>query len=469
MLDILFLFFSIVATFAMIELVESVLRLRVENQALKEEKQALQNEVKYMEDMHRLFTDLFRMCFTVLDLGQHILEELFPNGGSCISMLGPVLRKMFEYMVHSDLPFGFLRSGFCFTFKVHSSFSDFQIFARAFARYIYANQMLLPGTSFIVTAMEPVRGVAKFRSRDNIRVYTSYVFVVRFYDKNSQRSYVLQFKCDAGAWCPEEDFDVNILEFHATRGLSAILNGRMVPVLSIIRAICEKSAQWSIISDAHFSSLKNLLSMRSGAMYSLHGCPYIVETDTCPFSFESSKFALEFTGCNCVPHERKFSMEMLCERSKSDLTSLKCPFCKVVFPYLTYKPSRPQDQFSFDLSCLDEELSPEIKRLQSEALASVVKMVFQSDNLDAELLSEKLLNACKAPFPKRCRPRRDDPLDSLLFFKSESDDESDDESEDESEDESDDESEDEYDDESGGYDISPNYSDEWDTDYSDDE
>jgi hypothetical protein len=318
--------------------------------------------------------------------------------------------------------------------------------------------MLLPGTSFIVTAMEPVRGRSEFRSCDNTRVYTSYVFIVRFYDKNSQRSFVLQFECDAGNWCPEEDFDVNILEFHATRGLSAMLNGRMVPVLSIIRAICQKSAQWNIIPDAHFSSLKNLLSMRSD-MYSLHGCPCIVETDTCPFSFESSKFALEFTGCNCVPHERKFSMEMLSERSKSNLGNLNCPFCKVGFPYVTYEPNRPQDQFSFDLSCLNQVLSPEIKRLQSEAQASVVKMVFrsESDDLNAELLSRKLSNACKAPFPKRFRPRRD-PLESLLFFKSESDDESDYESEDESEDES------------GGYDVSPNYSDEWESsDYSDDE
>jgi hypothetical protein len=457
MLDIFFLFLSLVATFAMIELVEAVLRLRVENQALVEEKQAYENDVKYIEDMHRLFTDLFRMCFNVLDLGQQILEELFPNGGSCISIHGPVLRKMFEYMMHSDLPFGFLRSGFCFTFKVHSSFADFQLFARAFAQYFYTNQMILPGTSFIVTAMEPVRGRSEFRSCDKTRVYTSYVFVVRFYDKNSQRSYVLQFLCDAGGWCPEEDFDVNILEFHATRGLSAILNGRMVPVLSIIRAICEKSAQWNIIQDAHFSSLKNLLSMRSD-MYSLHGCPCIVETDTCPFSLESSKFALEFFGCHCVPHERKISMEMLSERSKSDLSSLKCPFCKVVFPCITYEPNRAQDQFSFDLSCLNQVLSPEIKRLQSEAQASVVKMVFRSDSddLDAELLSRKLSNACKAPFPKACRPRRN-PLESLLFFKSEFDDESDDESDYESEDESE------------GYDISPNYSDEWDTDHSDDE
>ena len=122
MLDIFFLFLSLVATFGMIELVEAVLRLRVENQALVEEKQAYENEIKNIENMHRLFTDLFRMCFNVLDLGQQILEELFPNGGSCISIHGPVLRKMFEYMMHSDLPFGFLRSGFSLLLRyIHPS------------------------------------------------------------------------------------------------------------------------------------------------------------------------------------------------------------------------------------------------------------------------------------------------------------------------------------------------------------
>jgi hypothetical protein len=457
MLDIFFLFLSLVATFGMIELVEAVLRLKVENQALNEEKQAYKNEVKNIEDMHRLFTDLFRMCFNVLDLSQQILEELFPNGGSCISMLGPVLRKMFEYMMHPDLPFDFFHSGFCFEFKVHSSFADFQIFARAFARFIYSIDMLLPGTTFVVTAMEPVRGRSQFRSCDRTRVHSSYLFVVRFYDKNSQRSFLLQFECDAGNWFPKENFDVNTLEFHATRGLSSMVNGRMVPVLSIIRAICEKSAQWNIIHDAHFSSLENLLSMRrNGAMYSLHGCPYIVATDRCPFSFESSRFALEFSGCDCHPHERKISMEMLCERSKSDLSSLKCPFCKVAFPCVTYEPNRPQNQFSFDLTCLNQVLSPENSReLQREAKASVVKMVFrsESDDLDAELLSRKLSNASKAPIRKHFRPQ-ENPIDSLLFFKRESDDESEDESDDESEDEYDDES----DDESDGY---TNYSEEW--------
>lgn len=472
MLDIFLLFLSLVATFGMIELVVYVLRLRVENQALLNEVKHLNNELKYMEDMHRLFTDLFRMCFTVLDLGQQILEELFPNGGSCISMLGPVLRKMFEYLMHSDLPPGFIQSGFCFTFKVHSSFADFQIFARAFARYIYGNKMVLPGTSFIVTAIEPLRGRAEFRSRDQIRVYTSYIFVVRFYDKNSKRSFVLQFECDTGDWCPEENFDVDLLEFHATRGLSAMVDGRTVPALLIIRAICEKSAKWNFRPEAHFSSLKNLISMIS-EMYSLRDCPCIVATDTCPFSFESSRFALEFSGCACT-QERRISIEMLCQRLKSDpLSSLKCPFCKTIFPFLTYEPSRPQDRFSFDLSCLDEELRPEkLRELQSDAQASVVKIDFESTDDEATLLLKQLFDIGKAPFPNHRRIPRD--LDELsLFFGEESDDESDDEPYDElvlryNSEES--ETDDEYLDwlnQNGGY--SPNYSDEWDTDYSDDD
>jgi hypothetical protein len=421
-LDIYLLFLSLVATFGIIELVVYVLRLRVENQALRNEGDNLNSALKYMEDMHRLFTELFRMCFTVLDLGQHILEKLFPDGGSCISMHGPVLRKMFEYVLHSDLPFNFLLSGFCFAFKVHSSFTDFQIFCRAFARYIYANQMRLPGTSFIVTAIEPVRGEAKFRSRNNIRVYTSYVFVVRFNDKNSKTSYVLKFECDAGNWCPEEDFDVNVLEFHATRGLSAMLNGRPLPVLSVVRAICEKSAQWNIIPDAHFSSLRNLISMMSD-MYSLHGCPCIVETDTCPFSLDSSKFALEFSGCACAPHDRRISVAMLCQRLESDpLSSLICPYCKRAFPLLTHEPNRRQK--GFDLSCIDEELSAEeIKILQSEAQASVLEMKFEPT--DMTLLLEQLSDIGKAPFPRRYRIRRDQPH-LLLFFGGESQDGSDD-------------------------------------------
>jgi len=460
-LDILLLFLSLVATFALIELAVYVLRLRVEVQGLREENQGFQSEVKYMEDMHTLFTNLFRMCFTVLDLGQHILEELFPNEGSCISMYGPVLRKMFEYLVHSDLPVQFLESGSCFTFKVHSCFVDFCIFARSFARYIHANQMRLPGTSFIVTSMKPVRPKAEYRSCDQVRVYRAYVFVVRFYDKNSKRSFLLEFKCDAGAWCPEEDFDVNLLEFHATRGLSAMLNGKMVPVLAIIRAICEKSTQWNIIRDAHFSSLKNVISMMESNMYSLHGCPSICPTERCPFSFESSSFALEFSGCKCAPHVREISVGMLCQRLKSDpFSTLKCPFCKVEFPSMAYEPNRSPN--SFDLTCLDEELSAaEIHRLQSDAQASVVQMVFQSADLEAKHLQEQLSNTGKARFSRYYRiPKFPDPL----FFGEESDDESDDESEDElvvgyNPEES------ESDDEDG--DRSPNYSDEWDSSDSD--
>ena len=457
MLDVFLLFLSLVATFGLIELVEYVLRLRVENQDLMNETIDLNSALKNMEDMHRLFTELFRMCFTVLDLGKHILEKLFPDGGSCISMHGPVLRKMFEYILHSNLPFDFLCSGFCFSFKVHSSFADFLIFAKAFARYIYGNKMLLPGTTFIVTAMEPVRGVAEFRSNDKIRVYSSYIFVVRFYDKNSQRSFVLQFKCDAGDWCPEEDFDVNVLEFHATRGLSAMFNGRPLPVLSVVRAICEKTAQWSIISDAHFSSLRNLISMMSD-MYFLRGCPSIVETERCPFSFESSKFALEFSGCACAPHDRQISVAMLCQRLKSEpLSKLNCPYCKTEFPFLTHEPNRVLK--GFDLSCIDEELSAEeIKILQSEAQASVVKMVFESTDDDATLLLEQLFDIGKAPFPRRYRIPRD-LLDSLLFFGGESDEEL----ESVHSDGYDSALRDFYEHSDDSGDRSPNYSDEWDS------
>jgi len=461
MLDAIFLFLSLVATFGVIELVEMVLRLRVENQALRNETVDLNSALKNMEDMHRLFTELFRMCFTVLDLGQHILEKLFPDGGTSISMHGLVLRKMFEYMLHSNLPSGFFHSDFCFTCKVHSSFADFQIFARAFARYIYAAQMLLPGTSFIVTAMEPVRGVAEFRSGDNFRVYSSYVFVVRFYDKNYQRSFVLQFKCDAGDWCPEGDFDVNVLEFHATRGLSAMLHGRPLPVLSVVRAICEKTAQWSIIPDAHFSSLRNLISMMSD-IYALHGCPSIVETERCPFSFESSKFALEFSGCACAPHDRQISVAMLCQRLKSEpLSSLMCPYCKTEFPFLTHEPNRLLNRF--DLSCIDEELSAEkIKILQSDAQASVVKMEFESkDDDDATLLLEQLSVIAKAPFRRRYRIPRDQ-LDLLLFFGGESH-ESDEELESVHSDGYDSALRDFYEHSDDSGDRSPNYSDEWDS------
>jgi len=97
----------------------------------------------------------------------------------------------------------------------------------------------------------------------------------------------------------------------------------------------------------------------------------------------------------------------------------------------------------------------EIHRLQSDAQASVVQMVFQSADLEAKHLQEQLSKTGKAPFSRFYRiPEFPDPL----FFGEESDDESDMESEDElivgyNPEES------ESDDEDG--DRSPNYSDEW--------
>ena len=429
-----------------LKLAESVQKTRAndfeaKSKALLVENQKLHQElltVKEQNDLKRLAIQMFCLLFNTLQLSQQILENLFSNDPTVrASASGPMIRKMFEFVTHLLLPSNFLDSGNSIDIILHTGINQFMEFSIAFAKFIYASNMELPGCDFIVCSIsEPKKAKRKFSS-DGSRVYEFVKFEVSFYCRNTRKTFKIVFSCDHGRTFPQEDFVVNSLTFDSIRGFSSLVNGSPVPVLQIIMGIINQRAQWTRLPDAHFSGIRRVLELRS---YVLHGCPFVTSTDFCPFSQEKSKYALEFSGCRCGI-DRSISIGMICGFLKSNPNSpLRCPFCKEILPNLTHEPDCDPASKSFDLSCIEDAnflRTHELRRLQEEG-RSIRRIFGVHEILHSELretikelaFSEKVFNR-RSHLPDLPNLSEDE---EQLFFPLNSDEDSEPEPEPESED-----------------------------------
>jgi len=327
--------------------------------------------MQQQQGTRRFATSLFSVCFSILQLSQEILVKLFPDDQTVhATVSGPTIRKMFESVTHSHLPLNFFDSGDSINIKVHTGIDQFMEFSLAFSRFIYAANMELPGSDFIVCDMKKPRKVKRVLSNDGQLVYEFVNFVVSFYCRNTRKKYKIVFSCDAGHSFPQEGFDVDSITFDAIRGFDARAQGSQIPVLQIIMGIVNRRAQWYREPNAHFSGFGRVLALLGTRMYVLHGCPFVSKTDFCPFLQGASKYALEFSGCSCN-QDRIVSIGMFCEFLRSNPDSpLCCPFCKDVLQNLTHEPDCAPE--SFDLSCIDHEnvLNPgELLVLQEDGMS----------------------------------------------------------------------------------------------------
>jgi hypothetical protein len=310
--------------------------------------------VKEQHDIKCFAASFFSTCFNTLQLSQEILEKIFPDDQTVrATVCGTTIRKMFEFVTHPLLPLNFFDSGDSIDIKLHTDTDQFMEFTFAFAKFIYASNMELPGGDFIVCGMYEPKKVQRVLSNCGQRVYEFVKFVVSFYRRNTQKKYKIVFSCDAGHSFPKEDFDVNSLTLDAIRGFDAWVNGSQIPVLQIIMGIMNRRAQWYSLPDAHFSGFLRVLNLRKTKMYVLHGCPSVSKTKFCPFSQDASKYALEFSGCRCVI-DQSVSILMLCGFLKSNPDRpLSCPFCKEILPNLTHELNCDPASVPFDLSCIE--------------------------------------------------------------------------------------------------------------------
>lgn len=314
--------------------------------------------------IRRFTTSWFSTSFSVLKLSQEILDKIFPGDRTVhATMSGITIRKMFEVLMHHLLPTNFFDSGDSIDIKLHTDINQFMEFAKAFARFIYAANMELPGGDFVVCGINEPRKVQRVLSNCGHRIYEFVKFVVSFSCRNTKKIYKIVFSCDAGHSFPQEDFDVDSLTFDVIRGFDACVNGSQIPVLQIIMGIMNRRAQWNRLPNAHFSGFLRVMNLRKTKMYVLHGCPSVSKTKFCPFSQDASKYALEFSGCRCGI-DRSVSIGMLCGFLKSNLNSpLLCPFCKEGLQTLTHEPD-------FDpVSCIENAnvlQQVELQRLQED-------------------------------------------------------------------------------------------------------
>ena len=399
--------------------------LLVENQRVCQQLKAANDAlvpVQEQNELRRFAIQMFSLFFNTLQLSQEIMEKLFPNDPTVrASSHGSTIRKMFEFVTHLLLPSNFFDSGDSIDIKLHTGIGQFIEFSIAFAKFIYASNMELPGGDFIVCGMDnPIKEQSKY-SMDGSRVYEAVIFVVYFYCRNTRKKYKIVFSCDHGRTYPKEDFDVNSLTFDAIRGFSSLVNGSPVPVLQIIMGIMNRRAKWNRLPDAPFSGILRVLELRN--KYVLYACPFVTRTDFCSFSLEPSKYALDFSGCRCGI-DRSFSISMLCEFLVSNPnTPLRCPYCKEILPNLTHENFDPTS-VAFDLSCIEDSnfLEPgELKRLQEEGRS--FPRIFGFDKSSPSELDEitgKLLSSEKVCHHRSHLPNLPELLDdeNLLFFHS---------------------------------------------------
>jgi hypothetical protein len=251
-------------------------------------------------------------------------------------------------------------------------------FARAFATYIYHNEMVLPGTDFIVTGLEKPRMCQKSVSSDGSRVIECAKFLVTFYDRETKKVFRLDFSCDAGYNPTLVDFDVNALTL-SSRGFEALVKGNQVPVLEIIRKIMARKANWCVDPDWHPSAIGRVMKMFSQC-YLLYGCPSISETEFCPLLQGGSDHSLEFSGCNCATSsgesmEVTLSLEMLCGylTTRRNQGPVKCPLCRGNFTELTHEMDRDVVA-PFDLSSIGILPPDDVLRELQERSRSFVRI-----------------------------------------------------------------------------------------------
>jgi len=342
-------------------------------QELEEAKKKIESLVPMQQqhDIRCFATSWFSVCFSILQLSQEILVKLFPDDQTVhATVSGPTIRKMFESVTHSHLPLNFFDSGDSIDIKVHTGIDQFMEFCLTFTKFIYAANIELPGSDFIVCSIKQPRKVKRVLSNDGQLVYEFVNFVVSFYCRNTRKKYKIVFSCDAGHSFPQEGFDVDSITFDAIRGFDARAQGSQISVLQIIMGIVNRRAQWYREPNAHFSGFKRVLDLLRTRMYVLHGCPFVSKTDFCPFLQGASKYALEFSGCSCN-QDRIVSIGMFCGFLRSNPDSpLRCPFCKDVLQNLTHEPDCAPE--SFDLSCIDHEnvLNPdELLVLQEDGMS----------------------------------------------------------------------------------------------------
>ena len=433
-----------------LKLAESVQKARFE--ALLEENQNLRQKLKTVQaandalrpiqeqnDLKRLANQMFCLLFNTLQLSQEILENLFRNDPTVrASASGPMIRKMFEFVTHLLLPSNFFDSGDSIDIMVYTGINQFMEFSIAFAKFIYASNMELPGCYFIVCGMSKLKKVKRNFSSDGSRVYEAVIFVVSFYCRNTRKTFKIVFSCDHGRTFPQEDFNVNSFTFDSIRGFSSLVNGSFVSVLEIIMEIMNQRAQWTRLPDAHFSGICRVLELRK--RYIIYGCPFVTSTPFCPFSQDYSKYALEFSGCRCGI-DRSISIGMICGFLKSNPYSpLRCPFCKKILPNLTHEPDCDPASKSFDLSCIEDAnflRTLELRRLQEEG-RSIRRIFGVHESLHSELRETiKELAFSQKVFKRRSHlpdlPNLSED-EARLFFRSNPDEDSDPEPEPESDD-----------------------------------
>jgi hypothetical protein len=350
---------------------------------------------------------MFRLFLNTLQLSQEILEKLFPDDPTVrASAFGSTIRKIFEFMTQPLLPSIFFDSGDSINIKLHTGIDQFMEFSKAFTKFIYSSKMKLPGCDFFVCSINEPRKVQRIFSSDGSTVYEFVKFVVSFYCWNTRKIYKIVFSCDHGRTFPEEDFDVNSLVFDAIRGFSSLVNGSSVPVLKIIMGIMNRRAQWTRLPNAHFSGILRVLELRK--TYVLHGCPFITSTDFCPFSQDTSNYALKFSDCRCSTN-LSVSIGMLCDFLKRNTDSpLRCPFCKEILPNLVHESDCDPASFSFDLSCIEATnvlKQNRLKRLQEKG-RSFPKIFGLDKKPSSELdeIKENLLSSVKVCYPRSHLP-----------------------------------------------------------------
>lgn len=430
-------------------------RLEVECRKLSDENQKAMSELKdakmridelvpmqEQNKVKRFVTSWFSTMFSILQLSQEILDKLFPSDQTVhATVIGTSMRKVFEFVTRSLLPLDFFNSKDSIDIKIHSSIDQFMEFAKAFAKFIYALEMQLPGNSvFIVCGMDEPKKVQRILSNDGHRVYEATKFVVSFYCRNTKRKHKLVFSCDTGFTFPQEDFDVNSITLDTVRGFDTCVHGPHIPILQIIMGIMNQRAQWNQLPNSHFSGLEKVLAMKGG--YVLHGCPSVTKTDFCPLLQDKSKYALEFSGCKCNL-DRCISIEMLLGFFKSERENhtLRCPFCKEILQNLAHEPDYDSSVF-FDLSCIDTVLKTEELRNSQEDGRSIPRILGLNTSplTEIEQIRESLASFAKVRHSWSIL--QDLPIlskdDAALFFPFNPDEESDPEPEAESDDDQDD-------------------------------
>lgn len=353
---------------------EELEHLRAENRALREKVEDRDGVVKYNLNIHNMSL-FFRFYFLVTMASQAICKEIFADDESvCVVAYGSMLRKMFEFLTTPGHPSKFFEVR-DFDFKIQCSRSQFLLFVRAFASFIYTHEMKFPGTDFVIVGIEKPIVHRSVISRDN-HVIERMKFIVSFFCQRTKKFYKLDFSCDDGSNPDILDFDVNALVLDK-KGIHAKRNGRDFPWLTVVRKIIDREAEWCMTDLWHISSIGRILKL--SPFYRLFECPYICKTEFCAILQESSKWALLFSGCNCADvsgQERTVEMsvqgllgflEML-KKQNQDIGNVQCPMCRGY--YVTMVCTEELDKKpQFDLSKLFKfPEPPSLKTLQEKSL-----------------------------------------------------------------------------------------------------